>query len=155
MSEGFAYETAVAAEWIDYNGHMRDAFYGLVFSYAVDAFQDAVGLDAAYREASGCTIYLVEQHCFYLAEVKAGDRLDVETRVIGADAKRFHLYQTMRSGGTDRAVCEFMELHVRQAPEPRAADMPAEIARRIMAARLPEPDIAGLRHRSRQMGLKR
>ncbi|EEE35651.1 conserved hypothetical protein [Rhodobacteraceae bacterium KLH11] len=28
-------------EWIDYNGHMQDAYYGLVFSYAVDAMQDA------------------------------------------------------------------------------------------------------------------
>lgn len=31
------YETPVLPEWVDYNGHLRDAFYLLVFSYATDA----------------------------------------------------------------------------------------------------------------------
>ena len=153
MSEIFRFETKVAPEWIDYNGHMRDAYYGLVFSHAVDAFQDDVGLDAAYRAATGCTIYLVEQHSWFLAEVKEGDALVVETRVVGSDARRFHLHLTMLSNGTVRAVGEFMELHVRQSPHPKAAQMPDEIAARIAAARLTEPEAAALPHRARQMGL--
>ena len=40
----FLYQTQVLPDWIDYNGHMQDAFYGLVFSYAVDAFQDWVAI---------------------------------------------------------------------------------------------------------------
>lgn len=155
MSEVFRFRTTVAPEWIDYNGHMRDAFYGLVFSYAVDGFQDAVGLDEAYRTASGCTIYLLEHHCFYLAEVKEGDALEVETRVVGSDAKRFHLHLTMMSGGRLRSVCEFMELHVKQHPEPRGEPMPDDIAARIAAARLGEDEAAALPHRARAMGLKR
>ncbi|MEM9710492.1 MAG: thioesterase family protein [Pseudomonadota bacterium] len=148
----FVYESAVQPDWIDYNGHMRDAFYGLVFSYAVDALQDEVGLDAAYREASGATIYLVEGHTFFLAEVKEGDALLVETRVIAADAKRFHLHSMMLSGGVPRAVAEYMELHVVQHPAPKAAPMPEEIAGRIKAVCLTETEIAALPHRARAMG---
>ncbi|MCV2869292.1 hypothetical protein OEW28_11720 [Defluviimonas sp. WL0002] len=57
MTRTFHYRTSVRPEWIDYNGHMQDAYYGLVFSHAVDAFQDEVGFDAAYRKATGCTTY--------------------------------------------------------------------------------------------------
>ncbi len=155
MSAVFRYETGVRREWIDYNGHMRDAYYGLVFSYAVDAFQDEVGLDAAYRKRTGCTVYLVEDHCFYLAEVKEGDLLVVETRVIGSDARRFHLHLTMLADGILRAVCEFMELHVRQTPEPKAAEMPAATTASIAAARLSQAELAALPRRSRAMGLAR
>ena len=44
------YRTALAPEWIDYNGHLRDAYYGLIASYACDALMDRLHMDAAYRE---------------------------------------------------------------------------------------------------------
>jgi len=43
------YRDTVRAEWVDYNGHLRDAFYMLIYSYATDALLDAIGLDAAAR----------------------------------------------------------------------------------------------------------
>ena len=39
----------VPPEWIDYNGHMMDAYYFLAFTEATEAFLDHVGLGAAYR----------------------------------------------------------------------------------------------------------
>ncbi len=30
------YHDTVRAEWVDYNGHLRDAFYMLIFSFATD-----------------------------------------------------------------------------------------------------------------------
>ena len=47
------YATAVASDWIDYNGHMNDAAYALVFSRSVDALMDRIGLDAAARKRTG------------------------------------------------------------------------------------------------------
>ena len=47
------HRTPVAPEWVDYNGHLRDAYYLLIFSHASDALMDAMGLDAAGRAASG------------------------------------------------------------------------------------------------------
>lgn len=152
MSESFQFETTILPEWIDYNGHMRDSYYGLVFSLAVDAMQDEIGFDAAYRARTGCTIYLLEDHKFFLKEVKSGARVRVETRVLGSDAKRFHLHMTMFEGDDAVAVGEFMELHVRQHPTPRAATMPHEIAERLAKAQVADPE--ALRFRSRQMALR-
>lgn len=153
MSEIFVYETKVHADWIDYNGHMRDAFYGLVFSYAVDALQDEIGFDKAYRERTGCTIYLLEDHKYYLKEVKLEAQLRVETVVLVSDAKRFHLHLRMIHDGADVAICEFMELHVQKHPTPHASPMPESIARRLEDARHHNPD--QLKRRSREIALKR
>lgn len=131
----FVFEAKVLPEWIDYNGHMRDSYYGLVFSLAVDALQDEVGFDADYRHRTGCTIYLIEDHKVYLREVHEGDVLRVNTCILDVDAKRFHLHMVMNRA--DEAVCigEFMELHVQQHPEPRGVKMPNAIRRKLEAAR--------------------
>lgn len=153
MSRVFHFEATVRPDWIDYNGHMRDSYFGLVFSLAVDALQDEVGFDAAYREATGCTIYLLEDHKVFLREVKEGTRVRVETRVLGCDSKRFHLHMQMFDGDALASVGEFMELHVAQVPEPRSAEMPAPILARLQAATLPTDAAEALTHRSRVMGL--
>lgn len=41
----FKFETTILPEWIDYNGHMRDSYYGLVFSLAVDAMGNDLKTD--------------------------------------------------------------------------------------------------------------
>lgn len=151
MSETFVYETTVHADWIDYNGHMRDAYYGLIFSFAVDAMQDEIGFDAAYRARTGCTIYLLEEHKFFLKEVKVGAQLRIETTVLGSDDKRFHLYMRMIHDGLDVAIGEVMELHVNQHPTPHATTMPAEIADRL--AKATEHGHDNLKFRSRALRL--
>jgi len=135
---------------------MRDSYFGLVFSLAVDALQDEVGFDAAYRAATGNTIYLLEDHKVYLREVKEGARVRVETRVLGCDTKRFHLYMQMFDPSSALAsVGEFMELHVARHPDPRAAAMPAKILARLQSAIPPAAEVAQLEHRARAIGLKR
>ena len=76
------YTTGLAAEWIDYNGHLRDAYYGLIVSLACDALMDRLGLDAAYRGRTGNTLYTVEMHVHFLQEVKQGDIVNVDVRVL-------------------------------------------------------------------------
>ena len=56
------YRTSIAAEWIDYNGHLRDANYGLIISLATDVLMERLGMDASYRERTRCTLYTVEMH---------------------------------------------------------------------------------------------
>ncbi|MCP3971967.1 MAG: thioesterase [Rhodobacteraceae bacterium] len=153
MSRVFLFEQTVLPGWIDYNGHMRDSYYGLVFSLAVDALQDEVGFDAAYRQRTGCTIYLPEDHKFYLREIRQGARVRAETWVLDCNAKRFHLHLRMLVAAKTAAVAEFMELHLRQHPEPGACPMPPGIAALLRAARATPEDISGLPHRARPMGL--
>ena len=40
------YTTKILPDWVDYNGHLRDAFYLLIFSYATDALMDTLGWTA-------------------------------------------------------------------------------------------------------------
>ena len=110
------YETAIQAEWIDYNGHVRDAYYGLIVSLATDALMDRVGLDEAYRTRSGCTLYTLEMHLNYLQEVHQSDTAVVGLRIAGADHKRIHAaFEISRSGKAGvAATAEVMLLHVRQ-----------------------------------------
>lgn len=151
----FRYETTIRDDWIDYNGHMQDAYYGLVFSHAVDALQDEVGFDADYRARTGCTIYLLEDHTFYLQEVKSGDRVRVDTVVLGCDEKRFHLHMTMSQDGKPVAVGEFMEMHVSQHPKPHGTAMPTEMLERLKAACASETQIAEVKRLSRPISLPR
>jgi acyl-CoA thioester hydrolase len=151
----FNFETKVHTDWIDYNGHMRDSYFALVFSLAVDALQDEVGFDQAYRERTGCTIYLLEDHKYFLREVKEGSVVRVETRILDCDVKRFHLYIQMLEGDDVVAVGEFMEMHVKQHPAPHGFPIPDSILDLLKAAVLPESDKKELVKRSRPIELMR
>ncbi len=114
------YRTPIAPEWIDYNGHVRDAYYGLIASHAIDTLMDRLGLDAAYRQQSRCTLYTVETHIHYLREIGGRDSVQVMARILGADEKRLHVaLELVAEGSTETAAtCETMLLHVRQSPPP-------------------------------------
>lgn len=115
------YRTRVQPEWIDYNGHMSEAYYVLVFGFATDALLDAVGLDAAARQATGRSLYTVEARIRYLREVALDEPLSVETAVAAVDEKRAVVQHAMRSGdGSVVAETELLLLSV-AAPGPRAA----------------------------------
>ncbi len=148
----FLYQTQVLPDWIDYNGHMQDAFYGLVFSYAVDAFQDWVGFDASYREATSCTIYLVEEHKYFLKEVKQADPLTVEIRLLGVNRKMFHLHCTMTCDDRVVSVAELMEMHVCQIPKPKAAPIPKKILERLIELKISADEQSQIQLRARKMG---
>ncbi|MER0242458.1 thioesterase family protein [Streptomyces sp. HSW2009] len=85
----------VRPEWIDYNGHLSEAYYVLVFGHATDALMDHVGLDADYRRRTGCSLYTVEAHVRYLREVPQGSALTVRTRLLGAAGGKAHFAHEM------------------------------------------------------------
>ena len=124
------YSTAVAAEWIDYNGHLRDAHYGLIVSLACDALMDRFGLDASYRERTGNTLYTVEMHVHFLREVKKDDIVYVDVRMLGADQKRMHAAFDMvrESDGVAAASAELMLLHVHQGVHVTTVPFPPDVA---------------------------
>lgn len=120
------YRATLEADWIDYNGHLRDAYYGLVASYAVDAVMDHLGLDAGYRESTRCTLYTLEMHLHYLYEVKSSDALEVRSFVLDFDAKRIHLGCRFSCPRVEGAVAtaDMMLLHVHQGEKPASARLP-------------------------------
>ncbi len=75
MTAPLLFRQTVRDDWIDYNGHLSEAYYVLVFGFATDALRDAAGLDAAYRERTGGSLYTVEAHVRCLREVAHGSEL--------------------------------------------------------------------------------
>ena len=105
---------AVLDEWIDYNGHMSEGFYGVVFGMASDEYLIRMGFDEHYRATVGGSFYTVETHIVFIDELAPQTALAVDTTVAGADPKRVHLFHELRRAGDGAlaATQESMMLHV-------------------------------------------
>ena len=143
------YRDTVRGEWVDYNGHLRDAFYMLIFSFATDALIDRIGLPDAVRKERQRSIYTLEAHINYLHEINEGAQVRVDMRVLGHDAKRLHLYLEMFAGDAKEPVAagEQMLLHV-DTSGPRGAAFDPDVAAHVRAladahAALPPAAFAG------------
>lgn len=144
----------VRGEWCDYNDHLNLAYYILIFDHATDAFYDSMGLDHAYRTASGCSTFALEAHTTYLSEVLEGDEVFCTTQILDHDEKRLHYFHRLYRARTGElsATTELMAAHVdlrhrRTAPMPPQIVGPAFPAAR-RASRLSQAPPAGARHRN-------
>ncbi|MFT4116073.1 thioesterase family protein [Bradyrhizobium sp.] len=145
------YETDILPEWIDINGHMNMAYYGVVFDRGNYAAGDALGLGADYVEGSSHGIFAAETHTLYFRELHLGDRLRVRTQIVSADTKRLHFAHEIYhiASGERAAAQEVMYLHVnltsrRVTPFLDSVQPRIEAAREIHAS-LPIPDWCGRR----------
>ena len=139
------FRQTVRDAWIDYNGHLSEAYYVLIFGFATDALMDGAGLDAAYRARTGCSLYTVEAHVRYLREVARDSELTVRTTVLGVDGKKLRLLHEMFVGepsGDPVATEELFTLHVDQGTG-RAAPLPDATRERLSALAAPAPEWAG------------
>ncbi len=141
------HETAVCQAWVDYNGHMSESAYLLVFGDSSDAFFRFFGVDEQYR-ASGRSLYTVETHLRHQREDRLGDRLGLTLQVLGVDAKRLHIVHEMYGAGTELvATAEQLLLHA-DTRSGRAAPFPGLVAGRLAQiqaahAALPVPGYVG------------
>ena len=145
------WEGEVLAEWVDANRHMNDGCYAVAFGEASWRVQDHLGLHAEYRARTGGTLYSVEAHFTWARELLLGQRLHVESLVLGADAKRLRVFHRLfaTDEGYSAATMDVMMLHVVQGGDGvRTSPFPADVARhlaRVAAehAALGMPDEAG------------
>ena len=143
------YRSAVLPEWVDYNGHLRDAYYLLLFSLATDTLMDQLGLDEAGRAATGHSLYTLECHINFVQEVKLGQQVEVRTQILGHDSKRLYLNHSLHllDEAPLLAASEQMLLNVATAAA-RATPFAEPVLSRVEAlARahqgLPAPRFAG------------
>jgi acyl-CoA thioester hydrolase len=138
------YETRVDAAWIDDNDHMSDAAYALVFSRAVDALMDRIGLDAAQRKATRRTLYAAQAMHRYFAEALAGDALTVSLRLLEHDDKRMRVWFEMSGrDGVALAASEQTLLSIdRGGAKPRVANWRAETRSALDALAKAQRDLA-------------
>ncbi|WP_226454517.1 thioesterase family protein [Pseudomonas sp. AF03-9] len=150
------YTTQIHPDWVDYNGHLRDAFYLLIFSYATDALMDSLGLDSTHREASGHSLFTLELHLNYLHEVKLGADVEVHTQLIAHDTKRLHLYHSLHPVGGDKELAgnEQMLLHV-DLKGPHATAFSEATLQRLSAICLEQADLPRPALLGRVIGIKK
>ena len=129
-----SYRDRVRPEWIDYNGHLSEPYYVLVFGDATTALMDAVGLGPEYRE-TGSSLYTVEAHIRYLREVGPDVELDVTTSVLDVGAKKVRICHEMRVAGDLVATEEVLGVHVDASAA--SAPFPDAVRRRVEESRTP------------------
>lgn len=142
---------AIEPAWIDYNGHLNVAYYGVLFDRAVDEAYELIGVGPDYLKQTGHSTMVVETHMRYLRELHLDHPVQVSVQLLDYDAKRFQVFEELRHAteGWVAATCETMTLHVdmtakKVAPFP-AAVMDALAAMKAAHSSLPRPDSAGRR----------
>ena len=150
------YRPTVLPEWVDYNGHMSESCYLLVFGDNSDAFFRLVGIDETYRDQGGHSLYTVQTHIHNIREVAEGEALRLTLQLLDFDDKRVHIFHAMyhASSGDLLATGEQMLVHV-NISQGRATPMPAGLQAHLHAiaqahARLSAPPQVG-----KPMGIRR
>jgi len=143
-------------DWVDYNGHMSESCYLLVFGDNSDAFFRYIGIDESYRDQGGHSLYTAQTHIHYVKEVAQGEPLRLTLQLLDLDPRRIHLIHSMHHAGSGDLLCtgEQMLVHVDMA-KGRAAAMPDFLYARLQAilhahSTLPVPPQVG-----RPMGIRR
>ena len=121
------HEETIRPEWIDSNGHLNLAYYIVVFDHALDVAFEALDIGTGYRSRTGNSSFAAETHTLYEREIGEGEHVRVTTRVLGADAKRLHLFQEMFHAAQGHRVAshEQMCLHIDMRAR-RVAPWPAD-----------------------------
>ena len=124
MSKIFTVTRKVTEDLIDNNNHMHDAYYNVIFSDVINEFNYSHGLSLKEREESQYTVFTIEAHTTYLAELSLDQSFTVELYLYDYDYKRTHLFLRMlHEDGTIAATNEVMMMGIdknqrRSAPFP-------------------------------------
>ena len=106
------YTKTIPPEWADYNGHMTEYRYLNCFGDASDAVMLHIGCDKAYIEA-GNSYFTVETNIRHLNELKVGQEVYIETKVLKGTEKKLHVFHMLRNTeGELFATGEHLLLHV-------------------------------------------
>jgi acyl-CoA thioester hydrolase len=133
----------VLDEWIDYNQHLSEGYYVLVFGHATDAVMEYVGLGAEYRAQADASLFTIEAHVRYLDQIPASTDLEVRSTVIGSTPKLLRIWHEMWALGSLRATEEVLGVHVDTISN-RSKPFPDDVTRRIEALLVdPPPDAGG------------
>jgi acyl-CoA thioester hydrolase len=88
-------QTPVIKEWIDYNGHLNDANYLVIFTKASDTLQNHLGLTLEHIQNTGETLFTVETHLAYVQEIGLGETVTITTQILETDNKRMRIFHRM------------------------------------------------------------
>lgn len=128
------FASPVLSDWIDYNGHMNDAYYVVAFSKAIDAFMLHIGLDETFRSKHCVSIYTLQSMVTYLQEVGESEPILIKGQLLESDNKKLRLFMTMyhEESNDVLATMETLLLHMdmeNHKAAPFLPDTQAQVAR--------------------------
>ena len=127
-------------EWLDAYGHLNEAYYLVPLSNTTWILQEHFDIGVPYFEETGCAIYTVETHLRYLNDVRMPATMEIESMILGVDAKRIWFAHQMVVDGTVCCTGEFMTLHY-GTREGRTVPIPEPLRVRLEEAVIdPLPD---------------
>jgi acyl-CoA thioester hydrolase len=127
----------VLRKWLDSLGHMYFLEYQRLADQASDVFWIDVGglLPPSNRQLA---YVILETHVRYMQELRLGDPVAIDTRLVGYDHRRLHLHHTLLRH--DQAVCAVQFLGLAFDLETRrAAQWPQSMLERLAAWRTEAP----------------
>ena len=147
----FSPELAIDPSWVDYNGHLNQAYYGVLFDRALDHALLPAGLGPEYIRERNLSFMTVECHKCFVRELMHPAKVRVASRIVDLDGKRMHMFCELQHAGEGwlAATAEFMFLHIDMATR-RTAPWPTDVRARLDAihaqtAALPLPERVGRR----------
>jgi len=109
-----AYRCQVQPQWIDYNSHMKVAYYVLAFDQATDSFLENIHLGSSYVRDTEHSAFVVDMNVTYLREVLADTPLHFTTQMLEFSNKKLRLFHQMfhESEGFLVATNELLLVHI-------------------------------------------
>jgi len=143
------YRVRVQPDWIDYNKHLVDAYYLVIFRKATDALIEHLGLAPRDQPPKEHALSVQETHLNYLREIKVGVETWVDTQLLGHDKSRLHLFHTLYAEDSPelRATNEQILINIDSKTKSEVAFLPT-VLRKIESIErsqlgLPRPANAG------------
>ena len=148
------HRAVVQPGWVDYNNHLNDGYYTVIFSDATTALMAHIGLGPKERAATNHTLFTLEMHTNYLLEVKGGVEVRIDTQVLGFDSKRLHIFHTMHRGDEAEIVStnEQMLLSIDMGG-PKAAPWLPDVEAKITAIHATHKDLPRHKNAGRSIAL--
>ena len=143
------YRVRVKPDWIDYNNHLVDAYYLVIFCNATVALVERLGLGPKERELRKQALSTQETHLNYLREIKVGIETWVETQILGHDESRLRVFHTLYAEDSPdlRATNEQLLVNIATSTQEPVALLPEVLANIEALERdqvgLPQPPNAG------------
>ena len=113
VAEPLVWSEDVRPEWIDYNGHLSEAYYVLVFGHATDEVMAGLGMTAAVpRRHRDVAVHARGARPLPRPGVRRKRGWRCGTSVIGVTGKLLWLWHEMWCDGRLRATEEVLAVHV-------------------------------------------
>jgi acyl-CoA thioester hydrolase len=119
----------IPPEWEDRNGHVNVQYYLTLYELGGWVILEQAGFDDDWFKNSGFSMFDLEHHLNFLAEIRVDDRVSAYHRILSTSEKRFHGVYFVVNDTTERvaSTLEYVTTCVDMRTR-RTAAFPADLA---------------------------